>query len=157
MRTFELGKIIPCTPDEAWNAVIDFPSRTIHGPAYRRSDLPDGPEPRPGNRIELQIGRDKFTSLMTVVQEPEMFGHRTVGPGFSVEFSYRVRPCSDADPGFTSDDDGHAHLTVEAEYGGWLGSLIARLRPGACRRYVAGELATIESASKSVSAEPVTE
>ncbi len=157
MRTFELGKIIPCTPDEAWNAVIDFPSRTIHGPAYRRSDLPDGTEPRPGNRIELQIGRDKFTSLMTVVQEPEMFGHRTVGPGFSVEFSYRVRPCSDADPGFTSDDDGHAHLTVEAEYGGWLGSLIARLRPGACRRYVAGELAAIESASKSVSAEPVTE
>ena len=157
MRTFELGKIIPCTPDEAWNAVIDFPSRTIHGPAYRRSDLPDGTEPRPGNRIELQIGRDKFTSLMTVVQEPEMFGHRTVGPGFSVEFSYRVRPCSDADPGFTSDDDGHAHLTVEAEYGGWLGSLIARLRPGACRRYVAGELAAIESASKSVSAEPVIE
>ena len=157
MRTFELGKIIPCTPDEAWNAVIDFPSRTIHGPAYRRSDLPDGTEPRPGNRIEFQIGRDKFTSLMTVVQEPEMFGHRTVGPGFSVEFSYRVRLCSDADPGFTSDDDGHAHLTVEAEYGGWLGSLIARLRPGACRRYVAGELAAIESASKSVSAEPVTE
>jgi len=105
----------------------------------------------------LQIGRDKFTSLMTVVQEPEMFGHRTVGPGFSVEFSYRVRPCSDADSGFTSDDDGHAHLTVEAEYGGWLGSLIARFRPGACRRYVAGELAAIESASKSVSAEPVTE
>ena len=155
MRSFELGKILPCTPEEAWNAVIDFPSRTIHGPAYRRSDLPDGREPQPGNRIEMQIGRDKFTSLMTVVQEPEMLSHRTVGPGFSVEFSYWVRPCSDADPGYTSDDDGNAYLTVEAEYGGWLGSLIARVRPGACRRYVAGELAAISSASRSVSAEPV--
>ncbi len=155
MRSFEHGKILPCTPEEAWNAVIDFPSRTIHGPAYRRSDLPDGREPSPGNRIELQIGRDKFTSLMTVVQEPEMLSHRTVGPGFSVEFSYWVRLCSDADPGYTSDDDGNAYLTVEAEYGGWLGSLIARLRPGACRRYVAGELAAINSASRSVSAEPV--
>ena len=157
MQTFELGKILPCTPDEAWNAVIDFPSRTIHGPAYRRSDLPDGQEPRPGNRIELQIGRDKFTSLMTVVQEPEMLSHRTVGPGFSVEFSYWVRPCSDADPGYTSDDDGNAYLTVQAEYAGWLGSLIARLRPGACRRYVAGELAAIDSGAKSVFAEPVTD
>ncbi len=157
MRTFELGKILPCTPDEAWNAVIDFPSRTIHGPAYRRSDLPDGQEPRPGNRIELQIGRDKFTSLMTVVQEPEMLSHRTVGPGFSVEFSYWVRLCSDADPGYTSDDDGNAYLTVQAEYGGWLGSLIARLRPGACRRYVSGELAAIDSGAKSVFAEPVTD
>ncbi len=157
MRTFELGKILPCAPDEAWNSVIDFPSRTIHGPAYRRSDLPDGQEPRPGNRIELQIGRDKFTSLMTVVQEPRMLSHRTVGPGFSVEFSYWVRPCSDADPGYTSDDDGNAYLTVQAEYGGWLGSLIARLRPGACRRYVAGELAAIDSGAKSVFAEPVTD
>ena len=155
MRTFELGKILPCTPGEAWNAVIDFPSRTIHGPAYRRSDLPDGNEPRPGNRIELQIGRDKFTSLMTVVQEPEMLSHRAIGPGFSVEFSYWVRPCSDADPGYTSDDDGNAFLTVQAEYGGWLGSFIARVRPGACRRYVAGEMAAINSASRSVSAEPV--
>ena len=155
MRTFELGKILPCTPEEAWNAVTDFPSRTIHGPAYHRSDLPDGNEPRPGNRIELQIGRDKFTSLMTVVQEPEVLSHRAIGPGFSVEFTYRVRLCSDGDPGYTSDDDGNAHLTVEAEYGGWLGSLIARLRPGACRRYVAGELAAIDSRAKSVSAEPV--
>ena len=155
MRNFELGKILPCTPDEAWSAVIDFRSRTIHGPAYRRSDLPDGPEPRPGNRIELQIGRDKFTSLITAVQQPETFSHRTVGPGFSVEFSYRVRLCSDADSGYTSDDHGSAHLTVQAEYGGWLGTLIARLRPGACHRYVSGELAAIESASKSVSAEPV--
>ena len=157
MRSFELGKILPCTPDEAWNAVIDFPSRTIHGPSYRRSNLPDGQEPRPGNRIELQIGRDKFTSLMTVVQEPEMLSHRTVGPGFSVEFSYWVRLCSDADPGYTSDDDGNAYLTVQAEYAGWLGSLIARLRPGACRRYVAGELAAIDSGAKSVFAEPVTD
>ena len=155
MRTFELGKILACTPDEAWNAVVDFPSRTIHGPAYRRSDLPDGPEPKPGNRIELQIGRDKFTSLITVVHQPEMLSHRTVGPGFSVEFSYRVRLCSDADSGYTSDDYGNTHVTVETEYGGWLGALIARLRPGACRRYVAGELAAIDSASKSVSAEPV--
>lgn len=155
MRSFELGKILPCTPEEAWNAVIDFPSRAIHGPSYRRSDLPDGMEPRPGNRIELQIGRDKFTSLMTVVQEPEMLSHRAVGPGFSVEFSYWVRLCSDTDPGYTSDDDGNAYLTVQAEYGGWLGSLIARMRPGACRRYVAGELAAINSASRSVSAEPV--
>ena len=157
MRTFELGKILPCTPDEAWHAVIDFPSRTIHGAAYRRSDLPDGKEPRPGNRIELQIGRDKFTSLMTVVQEPEMLSHRAVGPGFSVEFSYWVRLCSDADPGYTSDDDGNAFLTVQAEYGGWLGSLIARVRPGACRRYVAGELAAIDSGAKSVFAEFVTD
>lgn len=157
MRTFELGKILPCAPGDAWNAVIDFPSRTIHGPAYRRSDLPDGKEPRPGNRIELQIGRDKFTSLMIVVQEPEMLSHRAVGPGFSVEFSYWVRFCSDADPGYTSDDDGNAYLTVQAEYAGWLGSLIARLRPGACRRYVAGELAAIDSGAKSVFAEPVTD
>ena len=157
MQTFELGKILPCTPYEAWNAVIDFPSRTIHGPAYRRSDLLDGKEPRPGNRIDLQIGRDKFTSLMTVVQEPQMLSHRTVGPGFSVELSYWIRLCSDADPGYTSDDYGNAYLTVQAEYAGWLGSLIARLRPGACRRYVAGELAAIDSGAKSVSAEPVTD
>ena len=155
MRTFEFGKILPCTPQEAWNAAIDFPSRTIHGPAYRRSDLSDGKEPKPGNRIELQIGRDKFTSLMTVVQEPEVLSHRAIGPGFFVEFTYHVRLCSDADPGYTSDDDGNAHLTVEAQYGGWLGSLIARLRPGACRRYVAGELAAIDSGAKSISAEPV--
>lgn len=155
MRTFELGKILPCTPEEAWNAVIDFPSRTIHGSSYRRSDLPDGKDPKPGNRVELQIGRDKFTSLITVVQQPEMLSHRAVGPGFWVEFSYRVRLCSDGDPGYTSDDHGNAHLTVEAEYGGWLGTLIAQLRPGACRRYVAGEMDAIVSASKSVSAEPV--
>ena len=155
MRTFELGKILPCTPEEAWTAVIDFPARTIHGSAYRHSDLPDGKEPRPGNRIELQIGRDKFTSLMTAVQEPEMLSHRTIGPGFSVEFSYWVRLCTDADSGYTSDDDGNAYLTVQAEYDGWLGSLIARLRPGSCRRYVAGELAAIHSASRSVAAEPV--
>lgn len=155
MRSFEIGRILPCTPETAWNAVIDFPSRTIHGPAYRRAELPDGPAPEPGNRIELQIRRDKFTSLVTVVQPPELFGHRTVGPGFSVEFSYRVRLCSDSDQGYTSDDTGNAHLTVEAEYGGWLGTLIARLRPGACRRYVAGEMDAIKSASRSVSAEPV--
>lgn len=157
MRTFEIGRILPCEPQGAWNALVDFPSRTIHGQYYRRAELPDGPKPKPGNRIELQIKRDKFTSLVTVVQEPELFSHRTVGPGFSVEFSYRVRYCSDGDPGYTSDDNGNTYLTIEAEYGGWLGTLIARLRPGACRRYVAGEMDAINSASRSVSAEPVTD
>ena len=74
-----------------------------------------------------------------------------------MEFSYWVRLCSDADTGYTSDDDGNAYLTVQAEYAGWLGSLVARLRPGACRRYVAGEMAAIDSGAKSVFAEPVTD
>ena len=157
MPIFELGKILPCPPEQAWDALIDFPARTIHSDAYRRANLLDGPEPKPGHRIELQIGRDRFTSLITGIQDGESLTHRTVGAGFWVEFSYRVRYCVDADPGYTSDDRGHAYVNVQAEYGGWLGSLIARLRPGACRRYVAQEMAAIESASESVTSEAVTD
>lgn len=155
MPTFEYAKILSCTPGEAWAAVVDFPSRKIHCHRYRRSELPDGPYPEPGHRIDLQIGRDRFTSLVTAVQDGEALSHRASGPGFWVGFSYRVRECSDADEGFTSDDFGHAYVTVQAEYGGWLGSVIAGFRPGACRRYVTDEMAAIVSATESVAAEPV--
>ena len=155
MPTFEYAKILDCTPETAWDAVVDFPARKIHNQRYRRSELPDGSEPEPGHRIELQIGRDRFTSLITVVEKGEALSHRASGPGFWVGFSYRIRECSDGDQGYTSDDAGHAHLSVEAEYGGWLGSLIAGLRPKACRRYVADEMAAIISATESVAAEPV--
>ena len=156
MPTFEYAKIIASSPEETWAAVVDFPARKLHNQRYRRSELPDGSNPEPGHRIELQIGRDKFTSLVTVVQPGEVLSHRASGPGFWVGFSYRVRPCSDSDEGYTSDDEGHTYLTVEAQYGGWLGSMIAGLRPGACRRYVSDEMAAIISATESIAAEPVT-
>ena len=155
MAVFEYSKILSCPPDEAWAAVADFPSRRLHSKRYRRADLPDGPEPEPGHRIDLQIGRDRFTSLITVVQKGETLSHRTSGPGFWVGFSYYVRECSDGDEAYTSDDQGHAYVTIQAEYGGWLGSLIARLRPGACRRYVLDEMDAVASATESIKAEPV--
>ncbi len=155
MPVFEYSKILPCPPDEAWAAVADFPSRRLHSKRYRRADLPDGPEPEPGHRIDLQIGRDRFTSLVTVVQKGETLSHRTSGPGFWVGFSYYVRECSDGDEAYTSDDRGHAYVTIRAEYGGWLGSLIAKLRPGACRRYVLDEMDAVSSATESIQAEPV--
>ncbi len=155
MPAFELEKIMPCDPMTAWDAVVDFPSRTIHNSRYRRADLPDGEEPRPGNRILLQIGRDKFTSIVTAAQKPGALAHRTSGPGFWAEFSYELRPCDERDVGYTNDDSGCAHLTLRSEYGGWMGSLIARLRPGACRRYLTEEMEAIFSAADSVRAEPV--
>ena len=155
MRTFGYGKILPCALDEAWETVVDFPGRVIHGERYRRADLPDGAAPAPGNRILLQIGQDRFTSIVTSVHKPDSLSHRAAGPGFWVEISYQLRPCDDNDYGYTSDDLGNAHLTVLAEYGGWLGSVIAKLRPGACRRYVADEMSAIISAAESVRAEPV--
>ena len=155
MPAFELAKILPCQLDAAWEAVVDFPSRTIHSSRYRRSDLPDGEEPMPGHRILLQIGRDRFTSIITAVQKPAALTHRAVSPGAWVEFSYQLRLCDERDPGYTSEDFGSAFLVIRAEYGGWLGSLIAKLRPGACRRYVEDELAAIVSAAESVPAEPV--
>jgi hypothetical protein len=155
MTTFEYSKIIPCPPKKAWSAVADFPARTLHSRRYRRANLPDGPDLEPGHRIELQIGRDRFTSLITIAEKGETLTHRASGPGFSVEFSYRVRECNDGDEGYTSDDAGHTHLTVRAEYGGWLGSIIAGMRPGSCRRYVSDEMAAITSATETVPAEPV--
>ena len=155
MRLFEYSRILFCAPEDAWSAVVDFPSRKLHGKRYRRADLPDGPSPEPGHRIQFQIGRDRFTSLVTVVQPGETLSHRASGPGFWIRFSYRVRECSDGDEGYTSDDQGHAFLTVQAEYGGWLGSLIARIRPGTCRSYVINELEAITSATESIKAEPV--
>lgn len=155
MPAFQSSRILPGTPEAAWAAVVDFPARVIHGERYRQAALPDGAAPEPGHRIELQIGRDRFTSLITEVEPGARLSHRASGPGFSVEFSYRVRPCDDGDEGYTSDDAGRAHLIVRAEYEGWLGSTIARLRPGACRRYVADEMAAIVSAVESVPAEPV--
>ena len=155
MSAFECTKILSCPPDRAWDAVVDFPARKVHGRRYRRSDLPDGDNLEPGHRIELQIGRDRFTSLVTIVETGETLSHRASGPGFWVQFTYQVRPCLDSDKGYTSDDDGNAHLTLVAEYGGWLGATIARLRPKACRRYVADEMAAITSATESVPAEPV--
>ena len=155
MPAFEIEKILPCELNDAWIAVADFPSRTIHSNRYRRSDLPDGGEPMPGHRIMLQIGRDRFTSVITAVQKPAALSHRAIGPGFWAEYSYRLRLCDELDPGYTNDDLGSTFLSIRAEYGGWLGSLIARLRPGACRRYLADELAAIVSAAESVRAEPV--
>ena len=157
MPAFELAKILPCQLDAAWEAVVDFPSRTIHSSRYRRSDLPDGEEPMPGHRILLQIGRDRFTSIVTAVQKPSSLTHRAVSPGAWVEFSYQLRLSDERDPGYTSEDFGSAFLVIRAEYGGWLGSLIAKLRPGACRRYVEDELAAIVSAAESVPAEPVSD
>ena len=155
MMVFEYSKILSCPPQETWAAVVDFPARKLHGKRYRRADLPDGPLPEPGHRIEFQIGRDRFTSLITVVQTGETLSHRTSGPGFWVGFSYRVRECSDGDEGYTSDDLGHTYVTIEAEYGGWLGSLIAKLRPGACRRYLTDEMDAISATTESIKAEPV--
>ena len=157
MPAFESSKILACFPDRAWSAVVGFPDRVIHGQRYRRVNLPDGTTLEPGHRLELQVGRDRFTSLVTAVHHRESLSHRAAGPGFWVEFSYRVRECNDGDYGYTSDDAGRAHLTVRAEYGGWLGSIIARLRPRACRRYVADEVAAIVSATETVPAEPVAE
>ncbi len=155
MPAFECAEILPCTPDAAWAAVVDFPGRKIHGACYRRAELPDGNALSPGHRIELQIGRDRFTSIVTGAQKPASLSHRAAGPGFWVEFTYRLRQCRDGDAGYTSDDLGCAHLTVQAEYGGWLGSIIAKLRPRACRHYVAEEMSAIVSAAESVPAEPV--
>ena len=156
MPVFEYSKILPCPPDEAWAAVADFPSRRLHSKRYRRADLPDGREPEPGHRIDLQIGPGPL-------HQP---GHRgtkgrnAVPPdlgarGFWVGFSYYVRECSDGDEAYTSDDRGHAYVTFRAEYGGWLGSLIAKLRPGACKRYVLDEMDAVSSATESIQAEPV--
>ena len=156
MPAFELAKIMPCQLDDAWNAVVDFPSRPIHSSRYRRADLPDGDEPMPGDRILLQIGRDRFTSIVTTSQKPGAFSHRAVGPGFWAEYSYRLRLSDESDPGYTNEDFGSAYLNIRAEYGGWLGGLIAKLRPGACRRYVDDEMLAILSAAESVTAEPVT-
>ena len=155
MPAFELSKILPCQLDDAWDAVVDFPARTIHSKRYRRADLPDGEDPMPGNRILFHIGRDRFTSIVTRAQKPGAFSHRAIGPGFWAEYSYRMRLCDELDPGYTNEDFGYAYLAIRAEYGGWLGSLIARLRPGACRRYVEDEMAAILSAAGSVRAEPV--
>ena len=157
MPAFEITKILPCRPEDAWEAVADFPSRTIHSSRYRRSDLPDGKEPMPGHRILLHIGRDRFTSIITAVQKPSSLSHRTIGPGFWAEYSYRVRLCDELDPGYTNEDFGLAFISIRAEYGGWLGSLVAKMRPGACRRYLEDELAAIVSAAESVRAEPVPE
>ncbi len=157
MPVFEMSKIMPCELEEAWEAVVDFPSRTIHGGRYRRAELPDGTDPMPGHRIQLQIGRDRFTSIVTTADKPGGFAHRTMGPGFWAEYSYRLRLCDELDAGYTNEDFGSAHLTVRGEYGGWLGSIIAKLRPAACRRYLADEMAAIVSAAESVRAEPVTD
>ena len=155
MPAFESSKLLPCRLDEAWEAVVDFPSRTIHSKRYRRADLPDGPDSAPGHRILFHIGRDRFTSIVTTSQKPGAFSHRTIGPGFWAEYSYRIRLSDELDPGYTNEDFGLAYLVVRAEYGGWLGSLIAKLRPGACRRYVEDEMAAIYSAAESVRAEHV--
>ena len=148
---------MPCPVNDAWEAVADFPSRTIHSKRYRRADLPDGNEPMPGNRILFHIGRDRFTSVITTAQPPVALSHRTVGPGFWAEYSYQVRVSDESDPGYGAEDIGNAHLTIQGEYGGWLGTLIAKLRPGACRRYLADEMAAIMSAAESVRAEPINE
>lgn len=155
MTVFEYSKLLSCPPDETWSALVDFPSRKLHSKRCRRAELPDGPEPEPGHRIQFQIGRDRFTSLITVVQNGETLSHRASGPGFWVWFTYRLRECSDGDEGFTSDDQGNSYLTIRAEYGGWLGSLIGKMRPGACRRYVLDEMEAITSATESIKAEPV--
>ena len=155
MPTFEISKILPCALDDAWEAVADFPSRTIHSNRYRRADLPDGQDPMPGHRIQLQLGRDRFTSIVTAVQKPSSLSHRAIGPGFWVEYSYRIRLCDELDPGYTNEDFGLAFISIRSEYGGWLGSIIAKLRPGACRRYLEEELSAIISAAESVTAEPV--
>ena len=155
MPAFELAKILPCELEEAWDAVVDFPARTIHSNRYRRADLPDGNDPAPGHRILLQIGRDRFTSIVTTSQKPAAFSHRAIGPGFWAEYSYRIRVCDELDPGYSNEDQGSAYLAIRAEYGGWLGSLIAKLRPGACLRYVDDEMAAILSAASSVRAEPI--
>ena len=154
MPVFEQSRIMPCAPARGWEAVIDFPARAIHSARYRRAALPDGAEPAPGRRIELQIGRDRFTSVVTAAQKPSYLSHRAAGPGFWAEYSYRLRYCEDKDAGFTTEDLGCAHLTIRAEYGGWLGRLVARLRPGACRRYLGDEMDAIVSISESVRAEP---
>ena len=154
MPIFSEARILPCEIATAWNAVTDFPSRTLHSARYRRAHLPDGPNLEPGHRLELQIGRDRFTSLVTDVREAQSLTHRAVGPGFWVEYAYTLRECSDSDHGYSSDDMGYAHLTIAAEYGGWLGALIAALRPGACRRYLADEMSAIVSAALFIPAEP---
>ena len=155
MPTFEYSAIVPCAPFAAWAAVTDFPSRPAHSQRYRRADLPDGVVLEPGNRLNLQIGRDRFTSVVMRAEPPAILSHRTTGPGFWCEYSYNLRECYDGDPGYTSDDPGNAFLTVTVEYGGWLGRLVAKFRPGACRRYVADEVNAIVSAAESVMAEPV--
>ena len=155
MAVFERERILPCGLQDAWEAVADFPSRTIHNARYRRADMPDGADPAPGHRILLQIGRDRFTSIVTLARKPAALSHRTAGPGFWAEYSYELRVADESDPGYTSDDFGCALLRIRVEYGGWLGSLIARLRPGACRRYLADEMAAVVSAAESVRAEPV--
>ena len=155
MPVFEHERILPCGLEDGWEAVVDFPGRTIHHPRYRRADLPDGAEPAPGHRILLQIGRDRFTSIIASARRPVALSHRTAGPGFWAEYSYELRMCEESDAGYTSDDLGCARLKIRGEYGGWLGCLIARLRPGACRRYLADEMAAVVSAAESVRAEVV--
>ncbi len=154
MPVFEYARILPCRPDAAWAPLVDFPSRPAHSEQYRQADLPDGGELAPGHRIRLQIARDRFTSVVTQVRRPHQLAHRTTGPGFWVEYRYNLRICDDADAGYSSEDFGRGHLTITTEYGGWFGTLIARLKPGACRRYIVDEMDAIISAAESVVAEP---
>ena len=155
MPVFELARIVPGDLEAAWAAVVDFPSRPAHGERYRRGGLPDGADLKPGHRIELQIGRDGFTSVVTQAGRPQLLSHRADGPGFWAEYSYRLRECAEGDLGYSSEDLGDTLLTITATYGGWLGTVIARLRPGACRRYVADEMDAIISIAESVTAELV--
>ena len=154
MPFFEYARILPCPPAAAWDAITDFPGRVIHGARYHRAALPDGDAPAPGHRIELQIGRDRFTSVVTACQRPDYLSHRTAGPGFWTEYSYYLRMCREGDAGYSSEDLGRAYLTIRAEYGGWLGKLVARLRPGACRRYLADEMTAVAYIAGSIRAEP---
>ena len=70
MPTFEYSAIVPCAPLAAWAAVTDFPSRPAHSRRYRRAELPDGVVLEPGNRLNLQIGRDRFTSVVMRAEPP---------------------------------------------------------------------------------------
>ena len=126
-----------------------YTARATAGPSCRT-----GPSPRRGAGLSCKSGGTVFTSVVTAAQKPSYLSHRAAGPGFWAEYSYRLRYCEDKDAGFTTEDLGCAHLTIRAEYGGWLGRLVARLRPGACRRYLGDEMDAIVSISESVRAEP---
>ncbi len=157
MPELEIARIMPVDADQAWDALVDFPSRPFHSDRYRRAGLPDGTDLAPGHRIELQLGRDRFTSVVIQCRPRQFLSHRADGPGLWVRYTYRLRSCNPSDPGYSTEDQGNGHLTITTEYGGWLGSLIARLRPGACRRYLVDEMDAIISTAESVVAEPVDE
>ncbi|MYB84695.1 MAG: hypothetical protein F4X54_08180 [Chloroflexi bacterium] len=130
---------VNASPERAWQAVTDYPSRVVHSERVNGAEVIGGVL-EPGAKIRLRIDRRAFTVTVASVCPPEYLETRFGIPVlFSGAHAYTVSGTAEG-----------ASVRIDGEFSGLLGSTLTRLMRSSASRDLRDELAAVKAASEAL-------